>query len=127
MRIPLALGAALLGLTAGPALAQVQLSNPNAANESFALQSQFRTLNQQQTSQFNVLNMQAQRNVQFAPPAPFAAATRWCGTGTGRSRHGAASTPASAPAADPKRSGAGRDKSRFSLPSPARSVQNRVR
>jgi len=72
MRIPLALGAALLGLTAGPALAQVQLSNPNAANESFALQSQFRTLNQQQTSQFNVLNMQAQRNVQFAPPAPFA-------------------------------------------------------
>ncbi len=38
MRIPLALGAALLGLTAGPALAQVQLSNPNAANESFALQ-----------------------------------------------------------------------------------------
>ena len=71
MRLRLALGAALLGLTAGPALAQVQQSNPNAANESFALQSQFRSLNQQQTSQYNVLTMQQQRNVQFSPPAPY--------------------------------------------------------
>lgn len=89
MRFRLALGAALLGLSAGPAFAQVQQSNPNAANESFALQSQFRSLNQQQTSQYNVLNMQAQRNVQFSPPTPYTGiyAPR-LRHGTFRARHG---------------------------------------
>ncbi|GJD33181.1 hypothetical protein [Methylobacterium aerolatum] len=52
---------------ASPAAAQVQLGNPNAANSSFALQSQFRSQQLQSTSEFNTLNMQAQRNVQFAP------------------------------------------------------------
>jgi hypothetical protein len=75
MRIPPALGAlfpalvlaSAVALAAGPACAQVQQNNPNAANESFAIQSQFRSLNQQRTADFNTLNMQAQRNVQFAP------------------------------------------------------------
>jgi hypothetical protein len=67
MRIPLALGALAFTLAAGPACAQVQQYNPNAANESFAIQGQFRALNQQRTADFNTLNMQAQRNVQFAP------------------------------------------------------------
>ena len=56
-----------LALAAGPASAQVQLGNPNAANESFAIQGQFRALQQQRTADFNTLNMQAQRNVQFTP------------------------------------------------------------
>lgn len=68
MRVPLALGILALALTgAGPASAQVQQSNPNAANQSFAIQSQFRSLQQQQISNYNTLNMQAQRNVQFNP------------------------------------------------------------
>lgn len=71
MRTPLALGALVLAsavtLAAGPASAQVQQNNPNAANESFAIQGQFRALNQQRTADFNTLNMQAQRNVQFTP------------------------------------------------------------
>lgn len=67
---PLPPGAPALVLTlvlAGPASAQVQQSNPNAANQSFAIQSQFRSLQQQQISNYNILNMQAQRNVQFSP------------------------------------------------------------
>ncbi|MCJ2010934.1 hypothetical protein [Methylobacterium sp. J-076] len=72
MRSRLALGGAvILGLLAGPASAQVQQLNPNAANESFAVQSQFRSLNQQRTSDFNTLSMQAQRNVQFNPSPGF--------------------------------------------------------
>ena len=71
MRLRLALGVACLGLMAGPAFAQVQQSNPNAANESFALQSQFRTLNLQRSADSSIAAIQAQRNVQFAPPAPF--------------------------------------------------------
>lgn len=67
MRPSLALGALALTLAAGPAWAQVQPGNPNAANESFAIQGQFRAMQQQRTSDFNTLNMQAQRNVQFAP------------------------------------------------------------
>ena len=74
MRLPLALGALPLALgalafvaAASPAAAQVQLGNPNAANSSFALQSQFRSQQLQNTAEFNTLNMQAQRNVQFAP------------------------------------------------------------
>lgn len=72
MRFRLTLGALALGALAcaGPATAQVQQSNPNAANQSFAIQSQFRSLQQQQTSDYNTLNMQAQRNVQFNP-APY--------------------------------------------------------
>jgi hypothetical protein len=59
---------ALTALLTGPAVAQVQQNNPNAANESFNIQNQFRSLQQQQTTNYNILNMQAQRNVQFAPP-----------------------------------------------------------
>lgn len=70
MRTRFVLGTVLcFGLPAGPALAQVQPGNPNAANNSFALQSQFRSMNQQRTSDFNTLSMQVQRNVQFSPPA----------------------------------------------------------
>jgi hypothetical protein len=76
MRFRFAPGAPILGalfmtsaltLAAGPAVAQVQLGNPNAANESFAVQGQFRAIQQQRTADFNTLNMQAQRNVQFTP------------------------------------------------------------
>jgi hypothetical protein len=56
-----------LALPAGAALAQVQPNDPNAANASFALQSQIRTFNQQRVSDYNTLNQQFQRNVQFQP------------------------------------------------------------
>ena len=60
-----------LALPAGPALAQVQQHDPNAANASLARQSDMRTLQQQRTSDFNTLNMQAQRNVQYRPDLPY--------------------------------------------------------
>ncbi|MGU3664858.1 hypothetical protein ACLBX9_11790 [Methylobacterium sp. A49B] len=62
-----ALLALALALPAGAASAQVQQNDPNAANASFALQSQIRTLNQQRVTDFNTLNQTIQRNVQFDP------------------------------------------------------------
>ena len=60
-----------LAVPAGAARAQVQPNDPNAANASFALQSQFRTLNQQRVTDYNTLNQQFQRNVQFQPHGPY--------------------------------------------------------
>jgi hypothetical protein len=69
MRAPFAL-ALMLALAAAPAAAQVQQNDPNAANASLARQSETRALQQQRVSDFNTLNMQAQRNVQYRPHAP---------------------------------------------------------
>ena len=66
-----ALLALALALPAGTAWAQVQQNDPNAANASFGLQSQIRTLNQQRVTDFNTLNQSIQRNVQFEPYAPY--------------------------------------------------------
>lgn len=60
----------LLALPAGAALAQVQQHDPDAANASLARQGDLRALQQQRTSDFNTLNLQAQRNVQYRPHAP---------------------------------------------------------
>ncbi len=127
MRSRLALGGAVaLALWTGPAAAQVQQMNPNAANESFGLQSQFRTLNQQRVSDFNTLNMQAQRNVQFSPGPVYPGAYGPSdGTGT-------ASGPCAAAAAQHQHLHRllippARDKSRKALSSRPRSVQNRRR
>ena len=59
---PRAFLALALALPAGAARAQVQPNDPNAANASFALQSQIRTLNQQRVSDYNTLNQQFQRH-----------------------------------------------------------------
>ncbi|MDP4023382.1 hypothetical protein Q8W71_12155 [Methylobacterium sp. NEAU 140] len=90
--IPLAptLAAALaltLALAAGDAAAQVQQNNPNAANESLARQSDMRILQQQRVSDFNILNMQAQRSVQYRP-APPGGAVYGYGLRRGSVRHG---------------------------------------
>ncbi|MGH1573858.1 hypothetical protein ACRAWG_28445 [Methylobacterium sp. P31] len=66
-----ALLALALALPAGSAWAQVQQTDPNAANASFALQSQIRTLNQQRVTDFNTLNQAIQRNVQYDPLGPY--------------------------------------------------------
>ncbi|WP_342108350.1 hypothetical protein [Methylobacterium sp. SI9] len=65
-----ALLALALALPAGTARAQVQQNNPDAANASFALQSQIRTLNQQRVTDYNTLNQSIQRNVQFESFGP---------------------------------------------------------
>ena len=78
-----------LALPAGAAAAQVQPNDPNAANASFALQSQIRTLNQQRVSDYNTLNQQFQRNVQYQPYGPYYGA--YGGRRVGR--HGIARTP----------------------------------
>ena len=62
-----ALLALALAIPAGTARAQVQQNDPNAANASFALQSQIRTLNQQRVTDFNTLNQSIQRNAQSEP------------------------------------------------------------
>lgn len=59
-----------LALPASSARAQVQQNDPNAANASFALQGQIRSLNQQRVSDFNTLNQTIQRNVQFESFGP---------------------------------------------------------
>lgn len=60
---------AALALPAGAALAQVQQNDPNAANASLARQSDARAVQQQRVTDFNTLNMQAHRNVQYRPGA----------------------------------------------------------
>ncbi|WP_336488992.1 hypothetical protein [Methylobacterium nigriterrae] len=58
----------LAGLGSGPAAAQgMPSSNINSINNSLAAQSQMRAFQQQQTTDFNTLNMQGQRNVLFQP------------------------------------------------------------
>ncbi len=64
--------AALLGLAAGPALAQVQQGNPNAVNQSMSTMSTNRAMQQQQTGQNNttMMNMERSQNTPQAPAAP---------------------------------------------------------
>ncbi len=61
----------VLALPTGADLSQVQQNDPNAANASLARQSDMRALQQQRTTDFNTLTMQAQRNVQYRPDEPY--------------------------------------------------------
>jgi hypothetical protein len=54
---------------ATPASAQVQQNNPNAANQSFEAESNMRSLQQEQTTQSDTLQMNSERNLS-ATPAP---------------------------------------------------------
>ena len=65
----LILAAAFCLSLATPVLAQVQQGNPNAANQSMEYNSQMRSLQQEQTTQSNRLQMTIERN-QAATPAP---------------------------------------------------------
>lgn len=67
MRTLLLAGLCLAATT--PALAQVQQTNPNAANRAMETNSQLRGLRQEQTTQSDMLRMDIQRN-QAATPAP---------------------------------------------------------
>ncbi|WP_342109798.1 hypothetical protein [Methylobacterium sp. SI9] len=67
MRTLLLAGLCLAAAT--PALAQVQQTNPNAANRAMETNSQLRGLRQEQTTQSDMLRMDIQRN-QAATPAP---------------------------------------------------------
>jgi hypothetical protein len=69
MRALLLAGLCLSSAVTTPVLAQVQQNNPNAANQSMGLNSQMRTLQQEQTTQSNTLRMNIQRN-EAATPAP---------------------------------------------------------
>ena len=62
--------AVLAVLAATPALAQVRQGNPDAANESFARQSESRALQQNTTSQNNATRMEIQRSQQMQAPQP---------------------------------------------------------
>jgi hypothetical protein len=68
MRIFLA-GLCLASTIATPVLAQVRQDNPNAANQSMEYNSQVRSLQQEQTTQNDMLRMDIQRN-EAATPAP---------------------------------------------------------
>ena len=65
----------------------MQQNDPNAANASLARQSDMRAQQQQRVSDFNTLNIQAQRNVQFRPPDPYRGPV---GLRRGGGRHGGA-------------------------------------
>ncbi|MCJ2086084.1 hypothetical protein MKK88_08765 [Methylobacterium sp. E-005] len=69
MRSLILAGLGLSALVATPASAQVQQTNPNAANQSMEAGSQMRALRQEQTTQSDMLRMDVQRN-QAATPAP---------------------------------------------------------
>jgi len=78
------LGIALLlaGLGSGSAAAQgLPSSNINSINNSLAAQSQTRAFQQQQTTDFNTLNMQGQRNVLFQPQVDYYAGPGVLGRG----------------------------------------------
>jgi hypothetical protein len=60
---------AAIAATPASASAQVQQTNPNAANRSMETGGQLRALRQEQTTQSNTLRMDIQRN-QAATPAP---------------------------------------------------------
>ena len=69
MRSLILAGLGLSAALATPALAQVQQTNPNAANQAMEYNSQMRSLRQEQTTQSDMLRMDIQRN-QAATPAP---------------------------------------------------------
>ena len=69
MRSLVLAGLGLSAALATPALAQVQQTNPNAANQAMEYNSQMRSLRQEQTTQSDMLRMDIQRN-QAATPAP---------------------------------------------------------
>lgn len=60
--------AAAVAITAGPALAQVQQRNPNAANQGLSTAGQARASQQNQTTQTNMDRMNTQRGQTAAPP-----------------------------------------------------------
>ena len=60
---------AAIAATPASASAQIQQTNPNAANRSMETGGQLRALRQEQTTQSNTLRMDIQRN-QAATPAP---------------------------------------------------------
>lgn len=62
-------GLCLAAFVATPARAQVQQTNPNAANRSMETNGQMRALRQEQTTRSDTLRMDIQRN-QAATPAP---------------------------------------------------------
>lgn len=69
MRLLIITSLCLAAIAATPASAQVQQTNPNAANRSMETGGQLRALRQEQTTQSNTLRMDIQRN-QAATPAP---------------------------------------------------------
>ncbi len=70
MRLLITTSLCLAAIAATPsASAQVQQTNPNAANRSMETGGQLRALRQEQTTQSNTLRMDIQRN-QAATPAP---------------------------------------------------------
>ncbi len=69
MRSLILAGLGLSAALATPALAQVQQTDPNAANQAMEYNSQMRGLRQEQTTQSDMLRMDIQRN-QAATPAP---------------------------------------------------------
>ena len=75
---PILLLAAALAIAAGPAIAQVQQGNPNAANQGLSTAGQARATQQNQTTQSNMNQMNMERSQTAAPPPPgggFAAPT----------------------------------------------------
>lgn len=68
MRLDLLTGLCLAAV-ATPSLAQVQQNNPNAANRSFENESNVRSLQQEQTTQSDTLQMNSEQNLS-ATPAP---------------------------------------------------------
>ena len=60
--------AAALAIASGPALAQVQQGNPNAANQGLSTEGQARASQQNQTTQGNMNQMNAARSQTAAPP-----------------------------------------------------------
>lgn len=60
--------AAALGIAAGPAIAQVQQGNPNAANQGLSTAGQARATQQNQTTQGNMNQMNLERGQTAAPP-----------------------------------------------------------
>jgi hypothetical protein len=62
-------GTSLFLAVSTPALAQVQQYNPNAANQSLEYEGQMRSLQQEQTMQNDMLQMNIERE-QAATPSP---------------------------------------------------------
>lgn len=69
MRRLILAGLCLSSVIASPVVAQVQQDNPNAANQAMERGAQIRGLQQEQTSQTDMLRMDIQRN-QAATPTP---------------------------------------------------------
>ncbi|WP_336490647.1 hypothetical protein [Methylobacterium nigriterrae] len=72
MRASVLWTSAVLLTASVPALGQgFPSSNINSINNSLAFQGEMRALQQQQTTNFNTLNMQGQRNVLFQPQGDY--------------------------------------------------------